>query len=488
MYDPDHVAGDERLGSCMLSHIPEAIERDYSTKNPVFSDIYDNANYMEIENSIKAPFKMCKRVNDVVHEDLVLQPYHREKRLLSGNRQLLNLCRVHPICSCMNCYKFAALALEFKLDMDIFDKSKNRLGYYDCSHGFGMSTLKRMDDAIKSVAVTGLRFDETRFDHVVPRTPIENQLLRSHMESIGASSSTSFSDLPPRIRTDIVYYEHAADVKYHGGPVMTRVRNDDIIRYRGELNENRYVIFNEKVIGEYSYICSVLDMTAPIVPITVPKIMPGMRVIRESCRFKNVHADCGGRQCGKSTYYVKVLAYNTVPVKIDKNSDNVLSLKDIDELSVAWKEKFTIGRMYAEDLLNDLKWDRGALTFAIAATMSAFDVLDDGSVVNRFIRMKMIGEKCIIQDGTNVYEFSDKYKFLEYVIRAPWVNSYLRNMMPWTVDRRLTERWLTSYVGKEIVVAFIDLLSKNRIVIEYNGNVVLSYDFITLNKRKPEWS
>jgi len=488
MYDPIHLEGKEILGSCMLQHIKGAIGMNEESGIPVFSDIYDEGKYLEIEDSIRAPFVMKKRVNayNAYSPDVVLQPYHAEKRLLKGNKQLLNFCRATPNCSCYNCLKYAALACEFSIDKKHFELANNRLGVFCCGKGYGAKSLQRFDEAIKDYKVMEVNFDKKKFSHVVPRTPAERVLLSNHFESLGSVKAHVDSEFVSKINTDIVYYEYVEDVQYLGSPILVKVMSKEMEGFAIELAENRYIPFNEKKIGDAMYVAAVLDYTAEILPITIPRIMPGMSVIYDDCRMRMKHDNCGGRQCGDKEFYVMVRAYNHVPVKIDERSTNMYSLKDIDELSRAWKEKFTIGRMYAEDVMKKMQLPRSFLMFMIAGTMSSFKVVER-VIENKYMSLTFGDLVVSVRDkeNDNVKVFRGSAEFVGWVLNSKWVNVYLRNLLPWNMDQKITRRSLASYMSFDDCDSFLRRLSKDRVIIEYSERLVLSYDFLA-KKREVE--
>jgi len=261
--------------------------------------------------------------------------------------------------------------------------------------------------------------------------------------------------------------------------VLVKVSDDKMGQFAIELAENRYVPFNEKRIGDAVYVAAVLDYTAEIVPITIPRIMPGMRVMYEDCRHNMKHENCGGRQCGDDQFYVMVRAYNQVPVKVDPKSDTMYSLREIDELSRAWKERFTIGRMYAEDVMKKLGLPRRMLMFVIAGTMLSYQVM--GRVIeNRLLGITFGDAVVSVRDKKTEKAriFRSSVEFVSYILRSEWVNIYLRSMLPWSTTAVVTRRSLASYMNFDDGDSFLRRLSRDRILIEYADNLVLSYDFL----------
>jgi len=315
----------------------------------------------------------------------------------------------------------------------------------------------------------------------VPRTPAERTLLKNHFESLGSVKAFSASEFTSRINTDIIYYEYVADVQYDSGPVLVRVFEKELDQFLVELAENRFVVFNEKVISGCHYIAAVLDYVASIVPIVIPRVMPGMNVIYEPCRMGMRHDNCGGRQCGDEKYYVLVRAYNHVPVRVDPESNTMYSLKDIDELSRAWKERFTIGRMYAEDIMMELALPRKFLCYMIAGTMASFKVKVKERAVENILVVVTFGDKVVSlreKGSGKITIFREIDEFLNYVLKGEWVNAYFRNMLPWSVDARATRRCLASYMSFDDGDSLLRKLSRDRLVLEYADKIVLSYDFL----------
>jgi hypothetical protein len=103
---------------------------------PVYSDVYDDHGWDELQNSLKAPFVMKKRVFDSYgsKRGVILQPFHREVRELPGFKHLVPILESvssnsRCFCSCRDCVLLKSLCSVCKLDEATVLMSLISLGY-----------------------------------------------------------------------------------------------------------------------------------------------------------------------------------------------------------------------------------------------------------------------------------------------------------------------------------------------------------------------
>lgn len=122
LIDPLITETSRVIGKCRISGVKDTIDETYVSEVPVFCDIFNDANWNEVQESVRAPFKMLKRKFGYGGCSRA-QPYADERREYVGvvDSQLAWFIlgdTMSGFDNCVNCRLWKALIYQYHVDKD----------------------------------------------------------------------------------------------------------------------------------------------------------------------------------------------------------------------------------------------------------------------------------------------------------------------------------------------------------------------------------
>jgi hypothetical protein len=144
LIDPGHCSmEDTKIGKSTIRHVNGFVSAESKFDNPIYCDVYDNSNYMDIQRDLEAPLKMMKSFSGNV-ANMVLQPHHYETRVVK-NKQFPYIIAaigvdVPEFDNCRDCLLWKALCLEYGISSDVILRHLMTLGFFPCKRLMGAGT------------------------------------------------------------------------------------------------------------------------------------------------------------------------------------------------------------------------------------------------------------------------------------------------------------------------------------------------------------
>jgi hypothetical protein len=455
LYDPLQQGSSKNIGPSVITGIKQAIVAGDVFADPVFSDIYADHGYKDIQDSIEAPLIMKKLING--HEsNIVSQPFHNEKRGLQGNEQLINLCRFHPnqtFDGCADCLKMGALSLEFGIPYTALYDQLVYLGVNTCSAGHRKGHIDRLYTAINNVKPSMLMKTFNESSSVVFSLTPDEKIYRDFLLSF--ENVHEFT----RGRTICSNQGYASinffdvDVKPHYHlPFIIKCLKSKRMQYINKAFKNKYILCSE--VAGADHVMMYFDEEEPVVH--SPIIDVGIDSVYnrlEACGAINCEKDqfngvCAGRQCGTGAPFVYLYSrYGksvTLRVHLNRSYQTPLNmherLKNID--SVGYK---SIESCFADDIIEAGLFPRSAEHCLMFLMTSPFDY--KGYLTDGFLYLKY--DKGLLYYGHDPDNFVliTPTEFMYQVLAADNLLDYICTYMKFPALQRTFNMLLSTIFG-----------------------------------------
>jgi hypothetical protein len=165
LIDPLHKSFTEKVSGQEIIHKNGYICRESIFYEPVFCDIYDNANWVDIQDNLKGPLVVKKYFYGGNKVDCMRQPYHQECRGLEHNSQMLDVLRQYnypreEFDNCGNCCLWNALILRFCIPPTSIVRELVQLGVGMCRPIPGVTFIKHaLERSTQKSFEVGEKFD-----------------------------------------------------------------------------------------------------------------------------------------------------------------------------------------------------------------------------------------------------------------------------------------------------------------------------------------
>jgi hypothetical protein len=456
LLDPLQQGSSKHIGASVITGVKHAVTAGDSFTDPVFSDIYAEHGYKEIQDSIDTPVIMKKLIGGHL-PNVVSQPFHNEKRGLNGNNQLINICRYHPnqtFDSCADCVKLGALSLEFGIPYTALYDQLVFLGVNTCSAGHRKGHIDRLYTAINNVKPSMLMKTFNESSSVVFSLTPDERIFRDFL--LGFDDVHEFT----RGRTicsnkgyaAINFFDVGVKPFYHL-PFIIKCQKNKRMHTIDKARLNKFILCSE-VIGD-DHVMMYFDEEQPLA--SVPIIDVGIDAVYnrpEDCGADNCEKDqfngvCAGRQCGTNPPFVYLYSrYGksvTLRVHMDRSYQTPLNMHERLK-SIVSSGYVSIESCYADDIIEAGLFPRDAKHCLMFLMSSPFDYkgyLTDGSFYLKY-------HEGLLSYGTDSSNFTlvTPHDFMFLTLAADNLLNYICTYMKFPVLEKTFNMLLNDIYGE----------------------------------------